>query len=101
VGEYRDALGVLTPSEESRVLVEENWDVEIERVQEREMQGVQLFLSILIFRYRSDSGKVPTPDGRPGRRRPEGDVPVSFGDYGDVSSLAGGVSSLLGRALTE
>jgi len=33
-GEYQDALGALIPSEASRVLEEENWDVGTERVQE-------------------------------------------------------------------
>jgi len=91
VGEYRDALGVLALSAESRVLVEENWDVEMEGVQEREMQEDQLVVLILIARSRSDFGTVLSQGGRLGRRRPEGDVPASSDGDGDVSSLAGGV----------
>jgi len=84
---------VLTPSEESRVPLEESWDVGMLGVQGREMQGGQLVLLIPIVRSdcRSDFEGILTPSGRLGRRRPEGDVPASFGDDGDASSLAGGV----------
>jgi len=57
------------------------------------MQGVELIPLIAMVRCHclSDFEGVLIPGGRPGRRRPEGDVPASVDVDGDVSSLAEGV----------
>jgi len=95
VGEYRDALGELAPSEESRVLEEEYRDVGMKVVQER-MKVRRLILLVLagvmlLVRYRDRPGTILTLDGKPDKRRPEADAPASFDVAGAVSSLAEGV----------
>jgi len=47
------------------------------------------------------TGAILVLRGRPDRRRLEADAPAFSCDAGDVSPLAGGVLSLLGRALSE
>jgi len=65
VGEYRDTLGELVPSEESRVLEEEYRDVGMKVIQER-MKVRRLILLILAgvmlsVRYRGRSETILTP----------------------------------------